>query len=81
MKNTRKIKNNRKMENVELLKVSKEWFRSLSYNEQKSYCQKYLKTFEKDYLIGNLYVSLKRWNELHIKLYELFHQDTNIKFI
>ena len=53
---------------------AKEWFRSLSFNEQKEYANKFLLSYEVSMLMGDTtkYTSKTKWDELHVKLYEKF---------
>lgn len=56
------------------LKEAKEWFRGLSLNEQKLYAKTLLETYKYDMLLGSTaqYTSYKRWNELHVELYDKY---------
>ena len=56
---------------------AKEWFRSLSLNEQKEYANKYLLSFEVSMLIDDTakYTSKSKWDELHCKLFENFQKN------
>jgi hypothetical protein len=61
--------------NLTRLKLAKEWFRSLSSNEQRLYAKEFLEEYKYNMLLGNTsqYTSYNKWNELHLELYDKYN--------